>query len=120
MRILRPKNTKKGGIVEFFAYKDGYKYTGVCLTFDIIEEGSNIREVMENVKNAALLHLKAVIENNLPDDLLNRYAPKEYWDKYESFVELITKKKLYQKKLAEASQLLYNPQFIRDKELCFA
>lgn len=82
MIIKRPKNNKKGGTVEYIVYKEGKTYVGVCLTFDIVEEGENPTELMKSIKEAAELHLETVIKHNLSDQLLNRYAPKEYWDKY--------------------------------------
>lgn len=87
MNIERPKNTKKSGYIEFFAYQERDKFIGVCLTFDIIEEGKNIEEVMKSLNEAALLHLKVVQEKNLSDDLLNRHAPEEYWSKYFELLE---------------------------------
>ena len=80
--IKRPKNTKKEGIIEYIVYKEGKSYIGVCLTFDIVEEGKNPTELAKSIKEAAKLHLETVIKNKLSDNLLNRYAPKEYWDKY--------------------------------------
>ena len=82
MRIERPKNTKESGIIEFLTYKEGDAFVGVCLTFDIVEEGTDPVELAKSLKEAAELHLETVIKNNLPDDLLNRYAPEEYWKKY--------------------------------------
>ncbi len=80
--IKRPKNTKKEGTIESIIYKQGKTYVAVCLTFDIVEEGQNPTELMKSIKEAAELHLETVVKNNLSDDLLNRYAPQEYWDKY--------------------------------------
>lgn len=68
--------------MEFLLYKEGESYVGVCLTFDIVEEGADPVELMKSIKEAAELHLEAVIKNDLSDDLLNRYAPAEYWEKY--------------------------------------
>ena len=82
MNITRPKNTKERGVVEFLTYKEGKSYVGVCLTFDIVEEGKDPVELVRSLKEAAGLHVDAVVKNNLSDDLLNRYAPKEYWKKY--------------------------------------
>ncbi|MFA6404858.1 MAG: hypothetical protein WCW03_02555 [Candidatus Paceibacterota bacterium] len=82
MNIQRPKNTKERGTIECLVYKDGATYIGVCLTFDIVEEGSNPTELMKSIKEAAELHLETVIRENLSDDLLNRYAPEDYWKKY--------------------------------------
>lgn len=82
MSIQRSKNTKDKGLIEFFVYPEKDRFIGVCLTFDIIEEGENFLDVMKNLKEASLLHLKVIINKGLPDDLLNRYAPEEYWGKY--------------------------------------
>ncbi len=68
--------------MEFLVYKEGDSFVGVCLTFDIVEEGKNPTELVRNIKEAAELHLEVVIRENLPDALLNRYAPIEYWKKY--------------------------------------
>jgi len=82
MNIQRPKNTKKRGTIEYLVYKKGTAYVGVCLTFDIVEEGIHPVELMKSITEAAELHLETVIRENLSDDLLNRYAPDEYWKKY--------------------------------------
>ncbi|MDO8518524.1 MAG: hypothetical protein Q7S26_04525 [bacterium] len=80
--INRTSNTKKEGTMEFLVYKEGGLYVGVCLTFDIVEEGSHPVELLESIKEAAELHLETVIKNDLSDELLNRYAPEEYWTRY--------------------------------------
>jgi predicted RNase H-like HicB family nuclease len=82
MKPVREKNTKEKGLVEFLVYPEGDTFVGVCLTFDIIEEGKNPALLMESIKEAAQLHLEVVLKENMSDDLLNRYAPEEYWDKY--------------------------------------
>ena len=92
--IHRPKNTKKKGVIEFLVYKEANAYVGVCLTFDIVEEGKNPVELMKSIREAAELHLETVIKNNLSDRLLNRYAPKEYWLKYFKVVREIEKPSL--------------------------
>lgn len=80
--VTRPHNTKKQGAVEFLVYKEGDVFVGVCLTFDIVEEGTDPAILMQSLKEAASLHLEAVVKNDLPEELLNRYAPDEYWKKY--------------------------------------
>ena len=82
MKIARSRNTKESGVIEFLTYKEGASFVGVCLTFDIVEEGSDPVELGQSLKEAAELHLETVIKNDLSDDLLNRYAPEEYWEKY--------------------------------------
>ena len=78
----RTRNTKNKGIMEFLVYKEGDGYVAVCLTFDIVEEGSDPVALMASIKEAAELHLETVINQNLSEKLLNRYAPEEYWQKY--------------------------------------
>ena len=68
--------------MELFVYGEGDKFVGVNLTFDIVEEGTDPIALMDSIKEASVLHLECVIKQNLPDNLLNRHAPKEYWAKY--------------------------------------
>ncbi len=104
MNIQRPKNTKKEGVIELLVYKEGKTYVGVCLTFDIVEEGINPSELMRSIREAAELHLEVVIKNNLSDNLLNRYAPDEYWKKY-----FETAKKLENPSLVSTNSLIVSP-----------
>ena len=90
IRKLRVKNTKQEGLLEFLVYRDGNKYTGVCLTLDIIEEGSNSSELMKSIQDAAIGHVKLVIKKHLNDDLLNRLAPDEYWEKYFNVLDALS------------------------------
>lgn len=69
-------------MVEILVYKEKDIFVGVCLTFDIVEEGTDALSVLKSIKEATELHLNTVIKNNMSDDLLNRYAPTEYWEKY--------------------------------------
>ncbi len=82
MKPIREKNTKEKGLVEFIVYPDGDNFVGVCLTFDIVEEGNDPVALMESIKEAAQLHLDVVIKEDMLEELLNRFAPQEYWDKY--------------------------------------
>ena len=86
-------NTKESGVIEFLIYKEEDTYVGVCLTFNIVEEGSDPNEVKKQLEEAAKLHLTVVRDKRLSDELLNRHAPKEYWDKYFAFQELLTTQK---------------------------
>lgn len=72
----RVSNTKERGTVEFLVYREGDALVGVCLTFDIVEEGTDPVALMKSIKEAALLHIETVVKNNLGEDLLNRYAPQ--------------------------------------------
>lgn len=88
---MRPKNTKEEGFMEFLVYKESDKFIGVCLTFDIVEEGHDPITLMKSIEEASTLHLEIVIKENMSDDLLNRYAPDEYWTKYFAVLEQIKK-----------------------------
>ncbi len=90
--MLRGKNTKTEGFIEFFIYKEKDSYVGVCLTFDILEEGAHPELLMKSLEEAALLHLETVRKHKLSDTLLNRHAPKMYWEKYENIVAALKKK----------------------------
>lgn len=68
--------------MEFLVYKEANTYIGVCLTFDIVEEGDDPNKLMQSIQEAARLHLKVVCEKNLPDELLNRRAEEKYWKIY--------------------------------------
>ena len=104
MNIQRPQNNKERRTVEYLVYKDSDIFVGVCLTFDIVEEGNDPTELMKSVKEAAELHLETVIRNNLPDELLNRYAPEEYWVKY-----FEAAKKIERPSLTKTDSLIVSP-----------
>ena len=82
----RVTNTKaRGGIVHFVYITNDKGTFGICLDFNIVEEGSNEAEVRRHLETAVGLHIDTVREHNLSDDLLNRLAPQEYWDIYNDF-----------------------------------
>lgn len=84
---MKIKNTKKKGFYEFFVFpkKRGH-YVGICLTLNIVDEGEDPQKIMKDIISAAIGHIKIVINKNLSDELLNRPAPKEYWNRYEEFI----------------------------------
>ncbi len=88
------RNTKKRGIYELFVYpeKKGH-YVGVCLTLNIVEEGPDPEDLIDSLAEAARGHVLAVIKEGLNDDLLNRPAPQEYWDKYRKFQDYVSSRK---------------------------
>ncbi len=89
------RNTKKRGQFTTFVYQEKPNhYIGVCLEFDLIEEGGNTQEVMNQIKEASLGYLKTVIKNKLSDDLLNKKPSEKYLKKYKEFLELKRKKSL--------------------------
>ena len=85
--ISRPYNTKESGLIEYLVYKEGNSYVGVCLSFDIVEEGNDPNKLMLSIQEAAELYLKVVRERNLSDELLNRHTEEKYWLLYFKAVE---------------------------------
>jgi len=79
------RNTKQKGSFTIFGYqeKDEDFFVFVCLEFNIVATGDNPFEVQAQILNMASDHVGLVIENDLSDDLLNRHAPKKYFDLYE-------------------------------------
>lgn len=76
------KNTYKQGKLQYLFYKQGKKYVGVCLDLNIYEEGSNFEDVLNTVTKMSRDHIEYVIKNKLSEELLNRPAPKKYWEVY--------------------------------------
>lgn len=87
-------NTKSRGTMHFLLIKEEAKVLGVCLDFNIIEEGKNILEVRKNLENAAFLHLQTVREKKLSDNLLNRHASEKYWRLFELALDYKAKKEV--------------------------
>jgi len=79
---LRHPNTKESGVIEYLVYKEGDSFVGVCLTFDIVEEGNDPDKLMLSIQEAAKLHLDVVRSKNMPDELLNRHTEEKYWKIY--------------------------------------
>lgn len=97
--IKRIWNTKEKGTMEFIFFEEEGKYIGVCLSFDIVEEGKDLSKLIQSVEDAAKLHLRTVIKKDLSDDLLNRYAPEKYWEKYFETLKALERQKVEEKKV---------------------
>lgn len=95
MKSPKTNNTKERGVVEFLIMceEGNDKFIGVCLTFNILQEGDDPMDLLQELREAAKLHVETVIEKNLPDTLLNRPAPKKYWDLYSKARSLSAGKK---------------------------
>ena len=110
------RNTKRQGKFTLFVYREKPNYyIGVCLEFDLIQEGKTIPETMERIKGASTSYLKTVIKFNMDDDLLNRKAPKEHWKKFKLFQKKKKeeeKRRDWEKRLQE---LFYDPKFLKEK-----
>jgi len=83
MNKMETFNTKRKGFIDFLIIKKEDGYLGVCLTFNIVQEGKDPVAITSSLREAAKLHLETVIEKDLPDTLLNRSAPAKYWKLYE-------------------------------------
>lgn len=83
------RNTYRQGSVTLFIFPENKKFVGVCLELDIVEEADNLESVRENLLDAVKTHVGAVIGNRLSEKFLNRPAPKEYWDKFFSYLKTI-------------------------------
>ena len=75
--------------------KDG-SFTGVCLDLDIVEEGhASLEEAILSINDAILSHIQAAAKLDFPKELIDRSAPKEYWNKLKDITqEGISKKEL--------------------------
>ena len=79
-------NTKKEGVLQFFFYKKHKYYVGVCLNLDIVEYGKDPVELIRSVQEGAMTFVEGVQKKDLPDELLNKPAPKEHWDRFHKYI----------------------------------
>jgi len=95
MRIMnRGYNTKKQGTVEYLVFKEGNTFVGVCLTFDLVREGKDPDALLEELRESARDHINTVILKDMPEALLNRHAPAEYWRIYDQNTKVKSEKLL--------------------------
>ena len=80
------KNSYKKGSITLFIYPESNKFVGVCLELDIVEEGNDLEWVKNSLLDATRTHVEIVVKNKLSETLLNRPAPKEYWDKFFNYI----------------------------------
>lgn len=89
---LRFNNTYNSGSVTFLLLKEKNKYLGVCLEFDLVIQADTIQEAKEEIEDYVKLWHKNTVKNKLPEELLNKPAPKKYWEIYEKLVKQDLKK----------------------------
>jgi len=65
------------------------KYIAVCLDLDIVEEAGTKENVLAKIAEAVVGYIENAIKNDLDDKVLNRPAPKKYWDLYEKYLKWI-------------------------------
>lgn len=77
------------------AYKEkDNSFTGVCLDLDIVEEGhATLEEAILNINDAILSHIQAAAKLSFPKELIDRSAPKEYWNKLKEITQERTPRK---------------------------
>lgn len=79
---LRFNNTYESGSLTFLFLqeKQTKRFKAVCLEFDLEADAESVAEAQEKIEDYAKLWLENVRENKLPEELLNKSAPQEYWD----------------------------------------
>ena len=86
MLHMFPRNTKERGSLTFFTYRDEKEqlFTTVCLEMDLVKMSESEEESVKDAVLAAQHLLELVRRDELNEDVLNRAAPKEYWDLYKA------------------------------------
>lgn len=87
--MKKAKNTRKYGLARVFIFPSAGKFTAVCLDLDLIEEADTKSEALAQIKEAVSGYLANAAKNNLDDSVLNRPAPKKYWNLYRRYLDLI-------------------------------
>lgn len=89
---LRFNNTYESGSVTFLIILERKKYKGVCLEFDLTVEADSFQEAKRLIEDYAKVWHKNAVVHKLPEEVLNRPAPKKYWQIYRELVEQDLKK----------------------------
>lgn len=84
------RNTKHSGMVTFFIYQHKGGYQGVCLELNIIEEGKSQDAVIGQLDEHVKAYIEYVCQHGHCDELLNRPAPKKYWDRFKKYVSSLS------------------------------
>lgn len=85
-RQLIFNNTYKKGAVTYLIFKEGNKFVGVCLEFNLEVEANTPQETKERIEDYSKAWLENVVKNKLSEELLNKPAPKKYWNIYREAV----------------------------------
>ncbi len=80
-------NTYKSGAITYLIFKEKEKFIGVCLEFDLEVDANTLEEAKERITDYSHTWLENVANNKLSEELLNRPAPKKYWDIYKQAVK---------------------------------
>jgi len=84
-------NTKHHGFAQIFFYPKGDGYVGVCLELDIVDDSKSFPELRERMVRNVTSYVSHVVGNGLDRSLLNRPAPKEYWEMFQKYINQIQK-----------------------------
>ena len=84
--MLKFHNTYKSGRVSVIAFREANNYVGVCLEFNLIVRSNTLEKALDEIRDYTEGWLENVVKNKLPEKLLNKPAPKKYWDKFEKAV----------------------------------
>lgn len=100
--------------LRFIIYKrpKDKNYTGVCLDFDIVEEGKDLQLLKRSLLEAAEGYLEAISKKDLDKNLLNRPAPRQYWkilQELEKYLHLIGRTKPNQLSITDIYTFSINP-----------
>jgi len=83
------KNTKQFSEVTVFIYPKKDRYIGVCLELDLIDEDVDKNILSERMKKRVRSYIAYIKKRNSDDALLNRPAPKRYWNKFYQFLDIM-------------------------------
>jgi len=115
---MNKANTKNSGIARTIIFPCKGGFLGVCLDFNIIEEGEVREGVEASMREAVIGYIECVCRNNLSNELLNRHADKRYWKIYKSYLDLIENKakRLVSSNLKKVSLFVYPIEKIKKSE----
>ncbi|OGE00046.1 hypothetical protein A3J17_05165 [Candidatus Curtissbacteria bacterium RIFCSPLOWO2_02_FULL_40_11] len=86
-KTLLFNNTYKSGRVTFLVIQEDKKYTGVCLEFDLSVQAETPEEARRLIEDYTKVWHRNAVKNKLPEEVLNRPAPKKYWEIYKKLLE---------------------------------
>jgi len=83
------KNSNQLGSATVFIYPSKDRYIGVCLELDLVDEDKNRDVLNERMKKRVNSYIAYIHKKNYDDTLLNRPAPKKYWNKFYEYLDLM-------------------------------
>ncbi len=74
-------NTKQKGAFVYIIFSEDDSYTAVCLNLNIVEYGTNPKELQQSIEEASFSYLQGVRKKSLSDEYLNQAPEKKYLEK---------------------------------------